>query len=125
MGNEYWNVLIDEYHKGLSKNLSLNEIPTKDWIRDEVNSFSHLYGIIFSATYLLTVISKEKDPVTDKRKWSEILSKCNVGSSDTTNISVLYKISVVIELKSVIDIFKNAIDRRFFPNYEQILLHFY
>ncbi|XKL60903.1 hypothetical protein PGB90_007960 [Kerria lacca] len=124
MRNEHWNDLIDEYYNGLSKSCSVNEIPTKEWINDEVNGFSHLYGIIFAVSYLPFVISKERDFVTNKKKWSEILSKCGVDPSDT-NISASDKISSVIGLKQITDVFKDAIDRGFFQNYEQIQLCFH
>lgn len=75
--------------------------------------------LIFTAAYLPFVISKKKDPVTGKKNWSEILSKSGIGSSDT-NISTSDKISGVIGIKQITDVFRDAINRGFFLNYEQI-----
>lgn len=66
--NKHWNDLIDKYYNGLSKNCSVNETPKEDWINNEVNGFLSLVWYNLYHNVSIFVISKEKDPITGKKK---------------------------------------------------------
>ncbi|XKL61539.1 hypothetical protein PGB90_008596 [Kerria lacca] len=107
MRDDHWNDLIDEYYGGLNEHCNSAEIPTKDFIKNEINRNSCTFALLSAVTYLPQLVRKYKTTASHSKSNSIKESKKNL-------VTVFEDAARVNGMKEVLDIFKDAIDRGFF-----------